>query len=178
MFIPKTSLIAKRYELEKLKQGNLSVNGYEQRFRELCQYASHMSSETRRCRLFEKGLREEIRTLVATSMFTSYARCVESARAVEMTTSKPKPKPKKTQNPKVKVEEMTKDSKQWNKNGNGKHPWNKGNNSGNQSWKKTMGDANAAQGGTFEGSCYKCRQKGHKTSECPNPYVESPKGDG
>ena len=32
----------------------------------------------------------------------------------------PKPKPKETQTPKVKVEETAKDSKQWNRNGNGK----------------------------------------------------------
>ena len=90
MFMPETSMIAKSYELEKLEQGNMIVNEYEQRFWELCQYTPHMDTETRRCRLFEKGLHEEIRTPVAASMFNSYARCVESARSVEMTTPKAK----------------------------------------------------------------------------------------
>ena len=121
MFMPETSRMAKSYELDSLVQGTMTVDAYEQRFRELCQYAPVEISETRRCRLFEKGLRDEIRSAVAASMFSVYARCVESARSVEMTAPKPKPRDTSVVAPKAKVEESTKDGKSWHKDG--KKPW-------------------------------------------------------
>lgn len=94
MFMPETSKNAKELELHNLHQGSMTVDQYEQKFRELCHYASTliMDDENRRCRMFERGLRDEIRTSVSASMFTTYARVVESARSVELTAPKPKAK--------------------------------------------------------------------------------------
>lgn len=55
--------------------------------------------------MFEHGLRDDIRTFVATSIFIDYARYVESALTIERIT--PKPKGKETHTlVKVKTEDI------------------------------------------------------------------------
>ena len=66
------------------------MNVYEQKFRELIQYLAYKPNEARKCRMFEKGLNDDISTSVVASMFSTYAKCVESARSVEMMVSKRK----------------------------------------------------------------------------------------
>src|ERR1051325_3074114 len=84
-FFPKTYRDAKLDEFLKLAQGNSSVAEYEKKFTELSKYAQLLvSSEEDRCRRFEDGLREEIRTPVtASTTWTDYAKLVETAMRVE-----------------------------------------------------------------------------------------------
>ena len=103
--------------------------------------------------MFERGLRDEIYTSVAASIFDTYAKVVESARSVELIA--PKPKPKEAQAPKAKVEETRKDQKPWNQNF-GKRPWNKDSGNSGGSWKKQRTDDQAG-GKPFSGVCCNCR---------------------
>jgi hypothetical protein len=173
--MPKTAMMGKNIELDILTQGALSLNEYEQKFRELIQYLSYRPDETRKCRMFEKGLKDEISVSVASGMHATYAKCMVSARSAEMMLARQKTK---EVTPKVKVEDAVRDvtAKPWQKNANNKRPFDKGNNSGKQAdnkgqpWKKGRND-NAK----IMGYCYNYWKKGHRATDYRSAKVEKPK---
>lgn len=94
MFIPESSKNAKEKELLQLKQGELSVDEYDQKSCTLCHFVVNLdiSNKERCCRMFENGLRDEIRTPVVASIHSQYNKCAESALADERYTPKSKTK--------------------------------------------------------------------------------------
>src|ERR1051325_8435343 len=84
-FFPKTYRDAKLEEFLKLVQGNATVAEYEKKYTELSRYAhSLVTNEIDRCKRFEDGLREEIRTpITASTAWVDYATLVETAMRVE-----------------------------------------------------------------------------------------------
>lgn len=140
MFIPETTKNTAQCELLDLRQGEMTVDEYEAKFRELSYFAVDldMTNEIRKCRMFENGLRDEIKTAVSAGLFSEYSRCVESAFIIERVV--PKPKVKETKVEEVKTGDVAKEKK----NENGKHQGqlNKGNGS---SWKKFKSDVDQQQ---------------------------------
>src|ERR1051325_3609979 len=84
-FFPKTYRDAKLEEFLKLVQGNSTVAEYEKKYTELSRYAHSLdTNEIDRCKRFEDGLREEIRTpIIASTAWVDYATLVETAMRVE-----------------------------------------------------------------------------------------------
>lgn len=68
------------------QQGDITVNEYEAEFRILSHFVvTYMPYEIRKCRKFENGLRDEIRSSLVSSLFNEYNKYVESARTMKLT---------------------------------------------------------------------------------------------
>ncbi|KAA0059232.1 uncharacterized protein E5676_scaffold295G00070 [Cucumis melo var. makuwa] len=91
-YYPNTYCEAKRDEFLGLKQGSLSVAEYERKYTELSQYVDVIvSSESDRCRRFERGLCFEIRTPVtAIAKWMNFSQLVETALRVEQSITEEK----------------------------------------------------------------------------------------
>ena len=63
-----------------MKQGNLTLVEYNQKFEELCRYASRqVSNEREKARHFEDGLNDELLKTVAGMRLTTYNKVLQSA---------------------------------------------------------------------------------------------------
>ncbi|MBM1124208.1 retrotransposon gag domain-containing protein, partial [Klebsiella pneumoniae] len=83
-FFPDTLRERKREEFANLTQQNLTVEQYQRRFMSLSRYATDMiSSEKRKIRKFETGLRPNIYIPVVSSLHQTYKDCVNIALRVE-----------------------------------------------------------------------------------------------
>lgn len=70
------------------------MDEYEVKFNELSHFTLDMdrNNDIHKCRMFEDGLRDEIKTPVAVGLFSEYSRCVKSVCTMERATLKPKVK--------------------------------------------------------------------------------------
>ncbi|KAJ0964937.1 hypothetical protein J5N97_026075 [Dioscorea zingiberensis] len=83
-FMPQIYRDAKHEEFLRLFQGSLSVADYEAKFTDLGRYApDYTDNEHRKCRRFERGLRDEIRKIVTFSGFSDFTELVEASLRVE-----------------------------------------------------------------------------------------------
>ena len=84
-FYPRTFRDAKHNEFVRLTQGTMTVAEYEKKYTELSKYATRVIvDEGERCKRFEEGLREEIRTPVAACAdWNDFSKLVEVALRVE-----------------------------------------------------------------------------------------------
>ncbi|MBM1124187.1 retrotransposon gag domain-containing protein, partial [Klebsiella pneumoniae] len=83
-FFPDTLRERKREEFANLTQQNLTVEQYQRDFTKLSRYAPDMiSSEKRKIRKFESGLRPSIYIPVVSSLHQTYKDCVNVALRVE-----------------------------------------------------------------------------------------------
>ncbi|KAL2460909.1 Gag protease polyprotein-like protein [Abeliophyllum distichum] len=79
---------AKQNEILKLVQGSMTVFEYQKKFVELLKYDHNLVvDEINRCRRFEDGLREEIRSPVTAVGWTEFGKLVEAALRVEKSIS-------------------------------------------------------------------------------------------
>ncbi|XP_058211686.1 uncharacterized protein LOC131323861 [Rhododendron vialii] len=84
-----------RDEFDKLEQGDMTRSEYALKFQSLSRFASKLvATEERKCRRFEKGLRETVKRMVMAQRKGRFVDVVECARSIEI----PKEAPK---NPKV-----------------------------------------------------------------------------
>lgn len=90
-YYPRYYRDAKRSEFLKLVQGSTTVAEYEKKYIELSKYASDLIEDERdRCRRFEVGLREEIRTSTTAMEWREFRKLVEAALRVERSISEGK----------------------------------------------------------------------------------------
>ncbi|KAA0060484.1 Gag protease polyprotein-like protein [Cucumis melo var. makuwa] len=84
-FYPRSFRDAKRNEFLRLTQGSMTIAEYEKKYTELSMYATRViEDEVERCKRFEEGLREEIRTPVtACADWNDFSKLVEAALRVE-----------------------------------------------------------------------------------------------
>ncbi|KAL0553697.1 hypothetical protein IC582_007600 [Cucumis melo] len=84
-FYPRSFRDAKHNEFVRLTQGTMTVAEYEKKYTELSKYATRVIvDEGERCKRFEEGLREEIRTPVtACADWNDFSKLVEVALRVE-----------------------------------------------------------------------------------------------
>ncbi|XP_022846659.1 uncharacterized protein LOC111369392 isoform X2 [Olea europaea var. sylvestris] len=88
VYYPRSYKDAKQEEFLKLVQGQMTVAEYQVRFIELSKYAQVLvSNEIDKCRRFENGLREEIRSVVTAAGWNVFGKLVESALRVEKSIS-------------------------------------------------------------------------------------------
>jgi len=84
-FISSASRAGKEAELLALEQGDMSVDDYESKFISLSHFTDNMfQSEERKARMFERGLRPQIRRLVVSQRLRTLGDVVDSARALEI----------------------------------------------------------------------------------------------
>ena len=169
-YVPQTSVTAKEMEFLTLEQGDMTVDEYETKFRELSLFSQdlQLEDEPRKARMFLKGLREDILTVVSVTEHREYTKVVESARRVEQAKAlkAKKKEPEKAREAqiltKVKPEPGQEQGRQ---NNNRQNNWKgkrnfQGNNRevGRDSWKKPRTD----DGNMIKGNCWKCGIPGHK----------------
>ncbi|XP_050941530.1 uncharacterized protein LOC127149710 [Cucumis melo] len=84
-FYPRSFRDAKRNEFLRLTKGLMTIAEYEKNYTELSMYATRViEDEVERCKRFEEGLREEIRTPVtACADWNDFSKLVEAALRVE-----------------------------------------------------------------------------------------------
>lgn len=89
MLILETFKNAKENGLLNLKQGYMYVDAYYKKFITICHFVVKldMSNENKRYWMFEKGLWDEIGSVVIGSLDTIYRKCIESVQFVEATMS-------------------------------------------------------------------------------------------
>ncbi|XP_031269763.1 uncharacterized protein LOC116128211 [Pistacia vera] len=74
----------KKREFLMLTQGDMTVEEYRNNFVELSRFALDIAgNEKERCRKFENGLRERIRTIVVAHLHSDFVKLVESAMRIE-----------------------------------------------------------------------------------------------
>lgn len=63
----------------------MKVYEYEAKFKDLPYFDVDLyrTNETRKCNMFDNGIRDEIKTSMSTSLFSEYCRYMESAHMVE-----------------------------------------------------------------------------------------------
>ena len=84
-FISSAVRAGKEAELLALEQGEMYVDAYESRFISLSHFTDNMfQTEERKVRMFEKGLRPQIRRFVVSQRLRSLGEAVNSARALEI----------------------------------------------------------------------------------------------
>lgn len=87
-YYPRSYKDANQAEFLKLVQGQMTVAEYQVRFIELSKYAQVLvSNEIDKCRRFENGLMEEIRSVVTAAGWNVFGKLVESALRVEKSIS-------------------------------------------------------------------------------------------
>ncbi|XP_022857224.1 uncharacterized protein LOC111378280 [Olea europaea var. sylvestris] len=73
----------KENEFLQLKQGNMSLTDYEQKFDQLLRYAPHLvDTEMKKTRRFEQGLNPNLNMILMSHRFTSYREMLERAHAI------------------------------------------------------------------------------------------------
>ncbi|XP_022863736.1 uncharacterized protein LOC111383805 [Olea europaea var. sylvestris] len=87
-YYPRSYKDAKHEEFLKLIQGQMTIAEYHVKFIELSKYAQVLvCNEIDKCRRFENGLREEIRSVVTAVGWNEFGKLVESALRVEKSIS-------------------------------------------------------------------------------------------
>jgi hypothetical protein len=83
-YLPQSFKDARMIEFTRLVQGSMTVAEYESKFIELSRFApSLVSTEWDKCRRFEQGLKESVRTSVVAIMHSNYGQLVQAALRVE-----------------------------------------------------------------------------------------------
>jgi hypothetical protein len=78
-YLPQSFRDVKMIEFTRLMQGNMSVADYESKFIELSRFApSLVSSEWDKCRRFEQGLKEYIRSSVVANIHADYGQLIQA----------------------------------------------------------------------------------------------------
>ncbi|XP_022891967.1 uncharacterized protein LOC111406831 [Olea europaea var. sylvestris] len=87
-YYPQSYKDAKQEEFLKLIQGQMTIAEYQVKFIELSKYAQVLVNNViDKCRRFENGLREEIRSVVTAAGWNEFGKLVESALRVEKSIS-------------------------------------------------------------------------------------------
>ncbi|XP_022869406.1 uncharacterized protein LOC111388828 [Olea europaea var. sylvestris] len=83
-YYPRSCKDAKQEEFLKLIQGQMTIAEYQVKFIELSKYGQVLvCNEIDKCRQFENGLREEIRSVLTVAGWNEFGKLVESALRVE-----------------------------------------------------------------------------------------------
>ncbi|XP_022891930.1 uncharacterized protein LOC111406787 [Olea europaea var. sylvestris] len=70
-------------EFLQLKQGNMSLDEYERKFKQLSRYATHLvNTEPKKARRFELGLCPEIGGIMASHRTTTYSEVLQRAQSI------------------------------------------------------------------------------------------------
>jgi hypothetical protein len=84
-YISSAARVGKERELISLEQGDMTVEAYAAKFSSLCQFTGDLyQTEDRRARMFEKGLRFEIREHVVSLRCPTLREVVDAAIAQEV----------------------------------------------------------------------------------------------
>lgn len=83
-YLPVAEMEKLRQQFEELRQGDMSVSEYAQRFTNLSRYAPELVAiEERRCRRFEKGLCPPLRDRVSILRLQDFANLMATAKTAE-----------------------------------------------------------------------------------------------
>ena len=83
-FISSAARAGKEAKLLALEKGELSVTAYENRFVTLCHFTDNMfQTEERKARMFEKGLRPQIKRYLVSQRFPTQREVADAAIAQE-----------------------------------------------------------------------------------------------
>ncbi|KAL8514640.1 hypothetical protein ACS0TY_013648 [Phlomoides rotata] len=163
-YFPQVLRDQKEQEFVTLQQGNLSVTEYERKFNQLSRYAPHLVEiDARKARRFERGLRSEIRGILAGANLSNYREVFSRALNVSIGLKLEHKQPTTT----IPINHNWQPN--FKRNSNPPPSGNDYNAPRNKSNCVTYGKGHL--GPCLKGTevCYRCHQTGHKITECPIP---------
>jgi len=147
-FISSTARPGKEAELLALEQGDLSVAAYTDRFVSLCNFTGNIfQTEERKVRMFQRGLRPQIRSFLASQSFCTLREVADAAIMQELECSATKDK------------EYAKAAGQNQRKG--KRPFG--------AFEQQAPQQRRPVALRFSGSCHNCGRRGHKSFMCRLP---------
>lgn len=169
----------------ELKQGDMSIAEYVNKFNELARFAPHqVNTEARKARRFEQGLNKWIRSKVSVLELKDFSILVQKTLIVESTRDNTF---RFDQNNKRRFEAGSDNAdkrtklvgNQVNELGNkgSKHNANQNGNRNNKgiNLSKDCNNCGKRHGGSIclkgKGVCYNCGESGHMAPECPSPKI-------
>ncbi|KAL8537344.1 hypothetical protein ACS0TY_012478 [Phlomoides rotata] len=163
-YFPQVLRDQKEQEFVTLLQGNLSVTEYERKFNQLSRYAPHLVEiDDRKTRRFERGLRPEIRGILAGANSLSYREVFSRALNVSIGL-----KLEHKQTPAI-----VSVNHNWQPNfkRNSDPPPRENNYNDSRTNPRCPNCEKRHMGPCLKGTgtCYRCHQTGHKITECPIP---------
>lgn len=163
-----TFLEKKETEFYGLAQGKSTIEEYERKFHRLSRYAPHLvDTEERMISRFKKGLRTDIKGILASHVIRDFGELVKRAEEVELALGVEAP-PKPTSNP----SKWTKDDRDEDegKFQNKKGRFGSGDSSGTSEVKPLCPRCEKRHNGEClfgMGACFYCHEKGHTYYSCP-----------
>ncbi|GAB2280672.1 hypothetical protein Dimus_015299 [Dionaea muscipula] len=166
-YLPESTRDNLREEFEHLIQGSMTVDQYAAKFTSLARFAEDLvSTEERRCKRFEAGLRPGIRDRLAALRLRIFSDLLESARAVERTLAANQKI--KEGSSRLRTSGATSDSRPTKKqrsSSTGSFPIQTNPSRPTQSFSASSRGV-SGQSGRGGIICYQCHQPGHRASEC------------
>ncbi|KAK8954132.1 hypothetical protein KSP39_PZI001653 [Platanthera zijinensis] len=174
-FVPESEKKLLHDKFLRLVQGSRSVLEYETEFANLAFYAeAFVPNEKERCRRFQEGLRDTIRSILIPMEITDYGALVQKARLMEIDAEKTQRRrdfaKKRTTWSSSSKESSSKTSTSGKSSDSGKRPRPIESSRSASVVEQRCGKCGKShKGQCLVGSnvCYLCRQPGHRQRECP-----------
>lgn len=175
-YIPSSYRDRKETEFLRLRQGNMTVVEYDRKFSQLSRYASHLvDTDAKKAQRFENGLRPEISCILAGFGSLTYAETLDRAQKIEYR-AQPNNVNQKPADP-ARIGKRKWGDGEPNDGGNNKQMrMGEGSDPNTRETKPlclTCGNNHKGECLVGKGVCFRCKQPGHRATNCPRAMVNN-----